>query len=235
MLATARWLLPSLLLAGLAACATLRAAEEPPERGPGERLMDAAAALDAGDFRTAYPELAWIYSRCPASRVGRDALLLMAASELDPRNDARRPDVGAALAAEYLVLPSAPVEMVPVAETLYLLARELGAAAPSISPPAFPDTVLRLTADCDPRTTTGPARVVRAAADDGDRPQAPQATLLLPDLPVPSVPQRIARVEAQRDSASSQLAALLEQVKELQTRVASQQQEIERIRKTLRP
>lgn len=232
----ARRLGPCLLLAGVAACATLGGGgQDPPEPSPRERLHQAAAALDRGDFRSAYPALAWVYTRCPTSRPGRDALLLMAAAELDPRNEARRPAVGASLSAEYLALPAAPVENRPLAETLYVLALELGAPRPTLLPPPVPDTLTRLSESCDPASTAGSVATAGVRALDADTAPAGAVPVWLPELPFASVPERLGRLEAQRDSASAQAAALLEQVKQLQTRVATQQQEIERIRKTLRP
>lgn len=235
MAARARWLVPSLLVAGLAACATFRGGDDPPEVTPRERLIEAAAALDRGDFRTAYADLSWVYTHCPASRVGRDALLLMATAELDPRNEARRPDVAASLAAEYLALPAAPVEVRPAATSIYLVARELGAEPPRVDASALPDSLVRLSDECDPRAPAGLPPTARARGLDDESLPTAERPLWLPELPVAPVPERIARLEAQRDSVSAQMAALLEQVKQLQARVASQQQEIERIRKTLRP
>ncbi|HUH13368.1 MAG TPA: hypothetical protein VMK65_09670 [Longimicrobiales bacterium] len=237
MAATGTRIIAGAILLMLAGCASLWRSDEPQQPGPRERLTEAAAMLERGDFRGAYPELSWVYSRCPGARPGRDALLLMAASELDPRNDARRLDVGTALAAEYLALPAAPGEGKPLAQSLYLLGLELGAERPASVPVAAVDTVLA--EGCPPTTTPATPSAASRALTPAAAADTPGVRVVdaswLPELPGATVPQRLGAVRAQRDSVSAQMAALMEQVTQLQQRVASQQQEIERIRRTLRP
>lgn len=232
------WLLPA-LIAGIAGCASLRTGGDPEEAR--DRLAEAAAELERGDFRSAYPELSWIYSRCPHAVQGREALLLMAASELDPRNDARRVDVASALSAEYLALPAAPPLRRPIAQTLYLLGLELGASVPS-QPlrSAHGEAVTELRRDCRSETGEPPATPVSAAARPSTTGGTAAANQLatptwLPELPGASVPTRIAALTAERDSLAAQVQALVQQLNQLQQRVAQQQEELERIRKTLRP
>lgn len=246
MLATGSRIIAGAVVLTLAGCASLWRGDEPDGPGPRERLTEAAVLLERGDFRSAYPLLSWVYTRCPTARPGREALLLMAGADLDPRNDARRLDVGASLAAQYLALPGAPEEGRPLAQTLYLLGLELGAEPPTQVPVAAVDSVLA--EECPPpgpaaapgmstrgvTAGTPPADVAGTPVADAAGVRTVDATWL-PQLPGATVPQRLAAVRAQRDSASAQMAALMEQVKQLQERVASQQKEIERIRRTLRP
>lgn len=117
-----------LLLLVLPACAST-----PPNRDPeaAERLSRGLRALAERDYDAAHQDLSRVMAREPRTEDGRRATLVLAAAELDPRNPGRRPDVGADLTARYLADPLAPPWTVPVAETVYLLARELGAPPPT--------------------------------------------------------------------------------------------------------
>jgi hypothetical protein len=117
-----------LLLLALPACVST-----PPNRDPeaAERLSWGLEALAERDYDAAYEDLSWVLARQPRTEDGRRATLVLAAAELDPRNPRRRPDVGADLTARYLADPLARPWIVPIAETVYLLARELGAPPPT--------------------------------------------------------------------------------------------------------
>ncbi|HEX6939712.1 MAG TPA: hypothetical protein VF158_09900 [Longimicrobiales bacterium] len=108
-----------------AGCAALRLDREP---DPAERLAEGLAALERGDYRGAYEPLSWVYTRYAGEAIGQQALLVLAAAEMDPRNPSRRLAVGAELAGRYLRMRGIAPWTEPVAETMYLLALELGAA-----------------------------------------------------------------------------------------------------------
>jgi outer membrane protein assembly factor BamD (BamD/ComL family) len=112
----------ALLLAGCATVSSLTTSNE-------EKRFDAGMrALANGDYATAHKELAWVAERHANKSEGQRALLILAAMEMDPRNPARRTDVGADLAATFLRLPERDGWVDPVAQTMYLLGLELGAA-----------------------------------------------------------------------------------------------------------
>src|SRR5690606_28231557 len=118
----------SALFAGLSAlvagCSLIRAGGEP---SPEARLEAGLAALAANDRVTADEHLRWVYERHANEPVGKRALIAMASAELDPRNPTRRLWASAERAALFLAHEDAPRWLQPVAETLCLLALELGA------------------------------------------------------------------------------------------------------------
>ena len=95
-----------------------------PTAEPDVRFSRAVAALDRADFRAARSDLEWLVSRCEAGRRGRTALLLFASAELDPRNPEASPRIRRGAGRPYLQLPWVEDAEVPVASTLYLLARD---------------------------------------------------------------------------------------------------------------
>jgi hypothetical protein len=181
------------VLAGLlTGCATLKASLE--SRGE-ERLEESLAAFARGDYRTAQEGLAWVAQHDPDDKHGRQALLALAALELDPRNPARRIAVGTDVAAGYLALGDREPWTNPLAQTLYLLGLELGAAEERVE------------------------KAERAAE---------RAAARLPSLPGPSVSARIRNVEQERDRLKAR-------VETLEKELVEKEQELERIRKTIRP
>lgn len=89
---------------------------------------EVARLIEEEDVATASEELKGLASRCESGEAGREAVLALAALEIDARNPAAFPAAAAQLAARYLQYPSAPAVSVRVAESLYLLALDLGAA-----------------------------------------------------------------------------------------------------------
>lgn len=94
---------------------------------------DPAAGLDAGalairqaEFEVARERLVEVRLACRDARLGRQALLLLSAVELDPRNPSGDPDRGAAFAAHYLARPETFPWTRPMAAQLYLQAVRLG-------------------------------------------------------------------------------------------------------------
>lgn len=236
MMGSSRPLLAATLLAGaVAGCATLYGGREP---DPEERLAQALNALEREDYRTAFDGLVWVYSHYPTEPVGQQALLALAAAEMDPRNPSRRLGVGSELAASYLGLPATPNWTEPVAETLYLLALELGAAEMRVARAeaereqaeagrarariearqAQAETrraeVEAQRAEVEAQRAEAEARQARGAAEAA--PPRP-----LPRLPGPPVTARMRELERERDRLAG--------------RVTELERELERIRRTLRP
>ena len=92
------------------------------------RFDSGIKALAEGNYSAAHRDLAWVAERFAHEDAGQRAVLVLAAMELDPRNPARRPDAGSDLAGTFLQLPDRDGWIDPVAQTLYLLGLELGAA-----------------------------------------------------------------------------------------------------------
>ncbi len=95
---------------------------------PTLRLGQAVVALDSGQYAAAVQALRGLAESYPQHAVGREALLLAAAAQLDPRNAQGQLDQGAALLTQYLAEADTSDWTRPVAGTLYLLALQVGAA-----------------------------------------------------------------------------------------------------------
>jgi hypothetical protein len=175
----------------LVGCATLKA---PFESRAEERFEHALEALGRGDYRTAHEGLSWVVQYHSKEELGQQATLILAALELDPRNPGRRIGVGTDVAATYLREADEPDWTQPIAQTLYLLGLELGAA--------------------------------EERAEKAER-EAERAVSRLPALPGPSVSARIRTVEQERDR-------LGRRVETLEKQLAEKDQELQRIKKTIR-
>ena len=176
----------------LVGCATVKA---PLESSEEKRFEDALAALARGDYRSAHEGFSWVAQNDRDDDHGRRALLILAALELDPRNPERRIGSGTDVAASYLALADRPAWTNPLAQTLYLLGLELGAAE---------------------------ERVEKAERE------AERAASRLPSLPGPSVSARIRTIEQERERLSKR-------VESLEKQLSDKEQELERIKKTIRP
>lgn len=144
-------LAPGLLLL-VAACGggPPPAAPAPVEPQPAERLAAGIHSLEVGKFEQAVRDFLWVAEREGSSRLGREALLLAMAADLDPRNRSRRLAEGAALAARYLAIAPPDDNARPVVLATYLMALELGAPEPrgaraaGLPPPAAPPVSTRI-------------------------------------------------------------------------------------------
>jgi hypothetical protein len=216
-----------MLVLGVAGCATVGAGRL---LTPEDLLDRGLEALARGDYASASQDLAWAHAYCPGVDTGERALLAMLALELDPRNPARRTGAAASRAAARIERGD-PGWALPVTEALYLLALELGDAdvaqgipgGPHPGPPAMDAVAVH--ASCPP------ARGAPAGAP------AP-----LPELPVPTVAARVARVERERDELGGRIGTLEAELAEAQrllqlreAELAVLEQELARIRRTLRP
>ena len=193
----------ALLCAGLTGCAALRPEPDP---GPEEQLAHGLAALEVQDFSAARRLLEPLYHAYGQEPVGQRALLALAASELDARNANRRLAVAADLTGRYLGTPDVPRWTVPLAETLFLAAQELGAQE---------DTA-------------------RVASADAARPLGVAADRKLPASTRESVPARFRRVATERDELQRRLQAAEQRLATREKELQDAQQELERIRKTIK-
>lgn len=194
----------ALLSAGIAGCAALRPERENGADGDLERGLDALAAQD---YATARTVLDRVYRLHWQERLGQSALLALTAAEIDPRNNERRLSVASDLAARYLNVPGTPQWTVPVAESLYLLAVELGAQEDSLQQ-----------AQADRRQAEAEARRLRA----------------LPQSQRETVPARIRRLENERNEVQRRLRDTEQRLATREKELRDAQQELERIRKTIK-
>lgn len=213
-----------LAIAALAsACATARAM--PGSGGdPGSRLLEGADALEEGRFGEAYRTLRALAARCESGEQGREAVLLLSTGELDPRNPARSPAASAQLAARYLQAPSIPVTSLVVAESLYLLALDLGAS--SVQDPFGP--ISTVSGAVESGGVAG-AAAGGAAGSEGrwsvaprfescGSDSAPQQIRDLPSLPGPSLSDSVGSLVDRRDAlraTADSLSSELERVRGL--------------------
>jgi hypothetical protein len=185
------------LVAAVAGCSLLPFNGEP---HPEQRLQLGLAALKEGDTERAQSHLQWVYNNHRDESVGRRALLVLVAAELDPRNPGRRLWAAADMSAKLLHPTGEPAWAEPVAETLYLLALELGA---------------------------NEERIARAEAER-DSAQA------LPELPGPSFMAQLQELREERDSLRRRAQSLEQSVAARDRELKEKEQELERIRRTLK-
>lgn len=108
---------------GVMGCATVSSVWSTQSK---DRFEAGVTALKTADYATAHRELSWVAQHYGHEKEGQRALVLLAASELDPRNPNRRVDAGADLVATYLRLAHNDEWLAPLATTMYLMATELG-------------------------------------------------------------------------------------------------------------
>jgi hypothetical protein len=200
------------LFAFLSGCASTGA-----YRGVSAGGLDAGAlALRRGEFDLAREALVEVRRTCGETRLGRQALLLIAALETDPRNPAGDPDRAAALAGHWLTRPETFPWTRPIAESIYLHAlREGGRPFRATAKPA--DDIEDLLA------------MDRPADGAGETCDASDWEILGAGVP----PELSARPRGggspgESRGLSEDIARLREQVVQLET-------ELQRIRETLRP
>ncbi len=199
----------ALLLVGAVGCTHPRPAGAGSANAPALRLGEALVELDTGAYAPATQELQALAQAYPQHVIGRQALLLTAAAELDPRNPGAQLDEAAGLLTQYLAAADTSDWTRPVARTLYLLALQVGASAQQVEQ-----------AEADAARARAEAGRVRAA---------------LPRLPGPSLSARITDAEQQRDRLLARVKELEAGSAQLQKALADSAQELKRIRRTLRP
>jgi len=245
-----------ILVAITMAAATGCASAPPTDTGvqPSEQLTSGLVALEAADYSIAYDNLIGVRSVCGDSPIGQQALLVLAAAELDPRNPQRQIELAAEFAAHFLGLPNRAAWAQPLAESLYLLSMEIGASdavgtmlgGGGIGDDGEPVTAMVATAGPNDTSATDPeverAETLRRAvfgfvpkpvpAECGvDWQQVGETEgerVDLPVLPLSPVTERITELEQERVDLVRRQGELENEVEELQTELA-------RIRETLRP
>src|SRR5688500_11973887 len=172
-----------------------------------DQFENGIVALQRGDFESASKSLSWVIERHRDEPVGQQALLVVSALEMDPRNPSRRLALGADLAGAYLQNKNRPEWSRPVAQTLYLLALEMGA------------TEERL-----------------AEAEAEKREAERKVEIGLPSLPTTSstVPARLRALSDERDKLARRVELLESQVADRDKKLDEKEKELERIRKTLK-
>lgn len=251
-------LLVAAVLVGVGACSALRPAA-PLDRDATYRLDRGLAALTAERYREAFDDLEWVRTHCVGRVRGAEAILALAALELDPRNTSGREDIGTDLLAEALRSPSTADWARPLTETTYLLALSLGAAPAEDLAPAGDRAADRDTAAAgaeepadsaaEPARTAVPAAAVMVTG--AERPEtasvvtargcgpavspATWAAPRLPTLPGPPLVAQLSAAEAASAEASARADALTGEVARLRQRLEETEAELERIRKTLKP
>lgn len=199
------------------------------------------AALKVGDYETARRSLERVAYGCAGAPIGSRALMTLIAVELDPRNPTADLREARRLAARYIALPEKPAWTEPAIESLYLVALELGGSEISV---AAEDSTGEATVD--PAYGTAPVGI-EAVPNDGDplagrgtlahdpssscmnaQPDPLVGELAQPDLPHDPIADRLGASEADR-------VRLQRRVGTLEVELAELQQELARIRETLKP
>jgi len=198
-------LLLALCTAGMTGCGLLAFSSEP---DPADQLGEGVAALESQDYVRAAALLGPVYREHWREEVGQRALLALIAAELDNRNPQRRLWAAADMAARLLSIPELDPWLVPVAETYYLLALELGAQEERV-------------ARADSARAAAEAAVTAVARE-------------LPASSVESVPARIKRVITERDELRSRVTELEQHLAARDKELQETKQELERIKQTIR-
>jgi hypothetical protein len=191
-------------MAAMTGCAALAGLRDSPD--PRAQLEDGAAAVEAQEYLRARGLLEPLVREHPSHEIGQRALLVLIAAELDNRNPERRLWAAADMAARLLETERVERWVVPVAESYYLLAMELGAA--------------------EERIAAAEAQARRA--DAAARRTPPASTR-------PSVPVQLDRVRTERDQARRQADQLQQQLATRDRELRETRQELERIKRTIRP
>jgi hypothetical protein len=203
----------ALFTAGVAGCATIRVEQGP---DPEERLRQGLSVLAGHDFARARPLLERVYLDHWQEPEGRQALLALAAAEVDSRNPERRLGVGLELAGRYLSM-DVPDWTVPAAESLYLLAFELGGVDEKL---AQADST-RLAAEAERQDVLKALGTGRGGRE-------------LPQSEVESVPQRIDRLMKEKAELQQRVTTLEQRLAVADKELKDAQAELERIRRTLK-
>ncbi|HEX2168080.1 MAG TPA: hypothetical protein VHG09_12680 [Longimicrobiales bacterium] len=198
-------LLLALTTAGLTGCAALSMSREP---DPREQLNQGVAALEAQQYSAAQALLEPLYREHWQERVGQQAMLALIAADLDNRNPDRRLWAAAEMAARLLSIPELEPWLIPVGESYYLLALELGAQEERLAR----------------------ADAARAAAEA----EVAAVERELPASGVESVVVRINRITTERDGLRSRVSELEQQVQARTTELEATKQELERVKQTIR-
>lgn len=114
-----------------AACLALVLAACASGGGPGEAFREGLTALEGTRTEEGMRQLERVRRDCGTAPLGQQAVLVEAAAALRGGDGERDPQRAAVLTAAFLRQPSPPAWGVPIAESLQLMAQELGASPPS--------------------------------------------------------------------------------------------------------
>lgn len=198
-------LLLALTTAGLTGCAALSFARQPDARA---QLNQGVAALEAQDYTGARALLEPLFRERWQDRVGQQAMLALIAADLDNRNPNRRLWAAAEMAARLLSIPELEPWLIPVGESYYLLALELGAQEERLAR----------------------ADAARAAAEA----EVAAVERELPASAVESVTARINRVTRERESLMRRVSQLELEAEARTKELNDTKQELERVKQTIR-
>lgn len=198
-------LLLSLMTAGLTGCAALSFARQPDARA---QLEQGVAALEAEDYAGARALLEPLYRERWQDRIGQQAMLALIAADLDNRNPNRRLWAAAEMAARLLSIPELEPWLIPVGESYYLLALELGAQEERLAR----------------------ADAARAAAEA----EIAAVERELPASAVESVTARINRITRERESLARRVTQLEQEAEARTKELNDTKQELERVKQTIR-
>lgn len=198
-------LLLTLMTASLTGCAALSFARQPDAR---EQLNQGVAALEAEDYAGARALLEPLYRERWQDRIGQQAMLALIAADLDNRNPNRRLWAAAEMAARLLSIPELEPWLIPVGESYYLLALELGAQEERLAR----------------------ADAARAAAEA----EVAAVERELPASAVESVTARINRITRERESLLRRVGQLEQEAEARTKELNDTKQELERVKQTIR-
>jgi|GEM_PF-509983 len=261
------------LLIGMTGCSVVGSHGRDEARSRVLAFEQAVDATSAGEYQSGQRLMATVAAICPMDDLGRRATLLLAASELDPRNPDARPDVAARLAALQLLRPG-PDWARSLAGSMYLHALDLGAApvdadadhlrvlwsayqlegarADGAGVPVPVRAAEPAEAD-EPAQASGAEPAAEPAAEvvspvrgptqlQGCSVPAPDRRFTLPELPREALATRVARLQTggtpppqPSGQAAGDVAALQAEVQRLRSQLEEKEQELARIRRTLRP
>jgi hypothetical protein len=173
---------------------------------PQALLHEGVAAVEARQYLRARALLEPLFQENPADPVAQRAMIVLIAAELDNRNPDRRLWAAADMAGRLLSVDEAEPWVLPVAASYYLLALELGAA--------------------EQRVAQAEARAAEARAANARR---------LPTSARESVPVQMGRVTSERDQARRRAEQLEQQLATRERELRETRQELDRIRRTIRP
>lgn len=184
-------------------------------RAVAEEFFAGVRAVEDGRYELAYALLLRVAERCATTPLGRDALLALAAAELDPRNGDPRLHLAAEAAAHLLVHERLTDPERQLAETLYLVSLRLGAGDEGLA--AF-DTAdfrhrLESAAQNGPRPgarCARPALLARSQADAVRVASSQEAVSerALPALPGSPYPRQLAQLRARLQELEEEVGRL---------------------------
>lgn len=198
-------LLLALTTAGVTGCAALSFSRQPDPRA---QLDQGVAALEAQDYAAARALLEPLYRERWQERVGQQAMLALIAADLDNRNPDRRLWAAAEMSARLLSIPELEPWLIPVGESYYLLALELGAQEERLAR----------------------ADAARAAAEA----EVAAVERELPASAAESVPARINRITTERETLRRRVNELEQLVQTRDKELQETKQELERVKQTIR-